>query len=78
MNLSKIIRRHVKLTKKYEYTMKLMAIADSQLSENPDLVEKDLYTAIVDEAYEARHALNVFENRVRATITLERFHALKS
>jgi hypothetical protein len=55
-----------------------MAIADAQLSENPDHVEKDLYTAIVDEAYEAKKALDTFENRVRMTIHLERFHALKS
>lgn len=78
MNLSKIIRRQVKLTKKYEYTMKLMAIADAQLSDNPDLVEKDLYTAIIDEAYEAKRALDTFENRVLMTIQLERFKALKS
>ena len=77
MNYKKLIRQHTKLTKKFEYHAKLMAVADQQLTENPDPIEVDLYETIVDDYYEAKHQLNYFENRTQRLFKLKQFTALK-
>lgn len=77
MNLKKLIRQHNALTKKLEYHAKLMAVADAQLTENPEPIEQDLYETIVDDYYEAKHQLSYFENRMQRQFKLYQFNTLK-
>lgn len=77
MNLKKLIRQHTALKKKLEYHAKLMAVADLQLTENPEPLEVDLYELIVDDYYEAKHKLSLFENRMQRQFKLEMFTSLK-
>lgn len=76
-NSKKLIRQHNQLTKKFNYHAKLMEVADAQLSENPEPIEIDLYEMIVGDYYDAKHKLNLFENRMNRMLTLERLNALK-
>jgi hypothetical protein len=74
---AKLSRQHVKLVKKLNYCRKLMEVADTQLSENPEPIEVDLYEMIIDDYYAAKQKLDAFENRMLRMFALERLNALK-
>jgi hypothetical protein len=73
----KLTRQHNKLTNKFVYQAQLLEFADNQVEENPDPVGVDRYENIVDDYYEAKQELNVFENRMNRIAKLQNLNALK-